>query len=291
MKKSTLLHLRIPFSFYLMPVFFFAVSINPNFPFWRFLVVFFSLHLFLYPASNGYNSYYDKDEGSIGGLENPPPVDKELLWSSLIFDALALVLGGLLGWEFVLALFIYGLVSKAYSHPAIRLKKMPYLGWLTVGVFQGFFTFLLVYQGIHSVGLSELQTPKVLIPAILSSAMLLGSYPMTQIYQHEEDGKRGDETISRKLGIKGTFIFTVLCFSISTAGFVWYYFNYFSLNHAIGFVVFLTPVLIFFLTWFWGVLQNTRSADFKSTMKLNQISAICLNAFYVGVWIWGVFGE
>ena len=31
------------------------------------------------------------------------------------------------------------------------------------------------------------------------------AYPMTQIFQHEED-KRGDETLSLKLGIKGTFL-------------------------------------------------------------------------------------
>lgn len=36
---------------------------------------------------------------------------------------------------------------------------------------------------------------KVILVGLLSSALLLGSYPMTQIYQHEEDTKRGDKTI------------------------------------------------------------------------------------------------
>src|SRR5690554_7006697 len=45
--------------------------------------------LFRSPASNGYNSYFDKDEESIGGLETPPPINKALLHYSFFFDAIA----------------------------------------------------------------------------------------------------------------------------------------------------------------------------------------------------------
>jgi 1,4-dihydroxy-2-naphthoate octaprenyltransferase len=37
------------------------------------------LALLIYPASNAYNSYFDKDEGSIGGFENSDGW-KELGW-------------------------------------------------------------------------------------------------------------------------------------------------------------------------------------------------------------------
>ncbi|WP_240731627.1 hypothetical protein [Hymenobacter radiodurans] len=65
--------LRIPFSVYLMPVFWFGLSAlrQPCSP-WRAVGVFVVLHVLAYPASNGYNSYYDRDEGSIGGLKKPP---------------------------------------------------------------------------------------------------------------------------------------------------------------------------------------------------------------------------
>jgi 1,4-dihydroxy-2-naphthoate octaprenyltransferase len=112
MKKSTWQHLRIPFSFFLMPVFLFAASISPIEDLGRFVLVFFILHLLLYPASNGYNSYFDKDEGSIGGLKNPPKVSHELYIVSLIFDGLALILGLIISWQFVIMLFIYGAISK-----------------------------------------------------------------------------------------------------------------------------------------------------------------------------------
>jgi len=98
---------------------------------------FFILHLLLYPASNAYNSYFDKDEGSIGILESPPPVDKELFYVSWVLDILALLLGVFIGWPFVCYLLIYGFISKAYSHDRIRLKKYPVASWLIVSFFSG----------------------------------------------------------------------------------------------------------------------------------------------------------
>ena len=99
--KSTLLHLRLPFSFFLMPVFLFAVSVSPVVDLLPLCLSFFILHFLIYPASNSFNSYYDRDEMSIGGLEKPPPVTKELLHVSLILDGIALVLSLFISWQFM----------------------------------------------------------------------------------------------------------------------------------------------------------------------------------------------
>ena len=134
LSRSTWLHLRIPFSFFLMPVYLFALGVSPNLGESRLLWSFLIIHLLLYPASNGYNSYFDKDEKSIGGLKNPPPVTKGLYYTSLLLDGIAIVLGFIkISFLFALMLLIYGLVSKAYSHPAIRLKKYPIGGWVITG--------------------------------------------------------------------------------------------------------------------------------------------------------------
>lgn len=284
--KSTLLHLRFPFSFFLMPVFCFAAGVAFSGDWLRLGLVFVILHLMVYPASNGYNSYYDKDEDSIGGLEKPPPVSKELLYASLGIDGIALILSLLVSIEFAIGILLYGLVSKAYSNDAIRLKKMPILGWITVGVFQGAFTFMMVYQGVASVSIEKLLEGKVLYGAILSTLLLLGSYPMTQIYQHEEDARRGDLTISRMLGIKGTFLFTGAAFGLATGGYAWYFTQYFSLNLAMVFVVSLFPVVVFFGWWFLKVLKDVKQANFKYTMRLNLLSAIFMNLFFIGLAIW-----
>jgi 1,4-dihydroxy-2-naphthoate octaprenyltransferase len=280
--RSAWAHLRIPFSFFLMPVFLFALAISPNFTeagmLWTFLIV----HLFLYPASNGFNSYFDKDEKSIGGLKNPPPVSKGLYYLSLLFDAIAIALGFIkVSGLFAVMLLIYGFVSKAYSHPSIRLKKYPIGGWITVGVFQGFFSFLMCYAGINHFEVGSLLNERVLIPASLSTLLLLGTYPMTQVYQHEEDAKRGDRTISLLLGVKGTFIFVLLIFTIATACYVLYFHSFFDMRYAFGFLIWLSPVVVFFLIWFGMVLKNPANANFAYTMWLNFISAMCMNGFFI----------
>ena len=280
--KSTWLHLRIPFSFFLMPVYFFALGVSPNFSgsrlFWSFIII----HLLLYPASNGYNSYFDKDEKSIGGLKNPPPVNRGLYYISLILDCGAVVLGFIkIGALFAIMLFIYGLISKAYSHPSIRIKKYPIGGWITVFVFQGFFSLLMCYVGINDFGLNALGASRVIIPAMLSSILIGASYPLTQIYQHDEDKKHGDKTMSLLLGIRGTFWFALVAFLFATPGYFLFFSSFYSLRYAFVFLMALSPVVIFFLYWFYSVWLDESKANFTNTMRLNFISAICLNIFFI----------
>src|SRR5690606_8536855 len=129
-KVSNWLHLRIPFSFYLLPVFLFSLSFVRDLDQKNFLLVFIALHFFIYPSSNGYNSYFYKDEESIGGLKNPPKVTDGLYYLSLLFLLLELALGCLVSWAFCGMMLVYSLVSMAYSHPRIRIKKFPYASWL-----------------------------------------------------------------------------------------------------------------------------------------------------------------
>jgi UbiA prenyltransferase family len=267
-----------------MPVFWFAISQSQN-PDWGITAgLFVILHLLIYPASNAYNSYFDKDEGPIGGLENPPPVKIELFYVAWILDILAFIVAYFLGgWILSVALIIYSSISKAYSNDKIRLKKYPIISWLTVGIFQGAFTYLTVIQAVDKISLSELSQNKYLFPAILSSLNLLGFYPMTQIYQHDEDARRGDMTISRLLGIRGTFIFTASIFLFVTIGF-FFYFRGVQIYIFPAFAIYLlvmSPVLIYFNLWFLKVLKNENQADFHHTMRLNMLGSVCLNLFFI----------
>lgn len=280
-KKSTWLHLRIPFSFFLLPVYLFALSISPNLNESRLVLVLVALHLFLYPASNGFNSYFDKDEKSIGGLKHPPKVSKGLYYTSLIFDVIAIAIGLSINWEFALMLFIYGMVSKAYSHPMVRIKKYPFGSWFIAGLFQGFFTFLMAYIGINNFGFENIGKVHILLPALLTSMILWGSYPMTQIYQHEEDTKRGDHTLSIKLGILGTFHFTAIAFSVASACFFAYFASYFHMKYGLHFLVAMSPVVMYFGYWYLQTRRNQSKANYSNTMMLNFLSALCLNTFFI----------
>lgn len=277
--KNILLHLRIPFSFFLLPIYLFALSQSPHVDVTKAWWVFFILHFMLFPASNAYNSYYDKDEGSIGLLENPPPVTKKLLYTAWAIDLLALVLG--LAWVgefFVIYLIVYGLISKAYSHPAIRLKKYPIISWLVVTLFQGALTYLAVYQAIiPDFQIFKLTHFQVLLPAFICTSNLLAIYPLTQVYQHEEDARRGDLTMSRVLGIRNTFLNAVFWLGLSGVGFLIYF--GFTVDLLL-LIAMLSPLLGFFAWWMWQVWKDESKANFKNTMWLNLLAGICLNIFF-----------
>src|SRR5690606_40550030 len=68
--------------------------------------------------------------------------------SSDLFLVLSLVLGLIIHVSFSSMLLVYSLVSMAYSHPAIRIKKYPYGSWLIAGFFQGCFTLVMAYSGL-----------------------------------------------------------------------------------------------------------------------------------------------
>src|ERR1017187_5127360 len=90
--RNTIKLLRIPFSFFLMPLFLLALSQSTNIVLFKAILSFIIIHLLVYPASNGYNSYIDKDETPIGGLEKPPMPTKTLFYTTIAMDILAIVL-------------------------------------------------------------------------------------------------------------------------------------------------------------------------------------------------------
>jgi 1,4-dihydroxy-2-naphthoate octaprenyltransferase len=116
---------------------------------------------------------------------------------------------------------------------------------------------------------------------MLTTVMLWANYPMTQVYQHEEDAKRGDKTFSLLLGIRGTFYFAAAFFGLTTIGFVLYLQRYFETWFALTFLIVLAPVLIYFLYWFNKVRTDERKADYQHAMWLNFISATCMNGFFL----------
>jgi hypothetical protein len=281
MRRSTWLHLRIPFSFYLLPIFCFAVSQTPHPHVAVTALIAVILHLLAYPASQGFNSYYDRDQGSIGGLERPPPVSRELLVVSLALDVLALLLGLLVSPGFVLLLLACGLASKAYSHPAIRLKKRPWAGWFTVALFQGGLTYAMVALGarggveLRDLGSCQL-VREIWAPAVLATLLVGGAYPMTQIFQHSEDAGRGDLTLSLHLGVRGTFLFCRAMLGVCLLGFFAYFWTLGRLGHFVLLAGFLVAPAIYVERWFARVRRDEREANFRSAMALNRISAVSL---------------
>jgi 1,4-dihydroxy-2-naphthoate octaprenyltransferase len=287
--KNTVTLLRLPFSFLLMPLFLLALSQSGvDILSFNVIVSFLIIHLLVYPSSNGYNSYIDKDEESIGGIENPPLPTIQLFYVTLFLDALALILSFILiDWRFAVCIFVYILASRAYSSKTIRLKKYPYWGFLTVVFFQGAFTYYLCTLGITG-QLLELNQPIIHL-LIACSLQIAGAYPLTQIYQYQQDYKEGIITISYKLGYVGTFLFTGFMF-LSTNVFYFLYFRAMeSLNAFYILQLFFLPIVGYYVYWFSAVVKNKNAANFKHTMRMNLIAAICMNSCFLVLYIMNIF--
>lgn len=286
--SSTLRLLRLPFSFFLMPVYWFALSqvVDRDWP--RAILIFVILHLLVYPASNGYNSYMDRDTTPIGGLEHPPQPTRRLFWVTVVMDLVALVLGALLGLYVLAGLAVYILASRAYSYRGIRLKKYPFIGWLTVIICQGALIFFVVFQGSHPIqsGAASLNAPP---EAMIACSLLLGGfYPLTQIYQHEADRQDGVRTLSMVLGLRGSFIFAGVLYSLAfLVLFHYFYLSYLELKEFCILATCMLPVIVYFFIWAVSVWRNRSKADFAGTMRMNVLASVCTNAGFIAVLIVG----
>ncbi len=227
----------------------------------------------------------DKDTGSIGGLRNPPPVTRKLYYASILFDIAGMLLTACSGWQNMLLMAGYVAFSKAYSWQGIRLKKYTWLSWVSVMFFQGGYTFMLAKMAAENHFSADWFSAKDLECMLIASLIIGGSYPLTQIYQHEEDSHRGDYTISYKLGINGTFTFTLVLFSISVI-IAWHYFTaYYNLDHFFVFVACIVPVMVYFLYWFVKTLRNKAYADYTHVMLMNKISSACMTICFTALLI------
>ena len=281
--RAIWLHLRLPFSVYLLPICLFAFTLPPGVTSWvRAVVVLFIIHVLVYPAANTFNSYYDKDEGSVNGIEAPPPVDGTLFWVSMGLEALALLAGVFINGAFLVFILLYGLFMKAYSHPAIRIKKRPVASWLLISTFQGGFVFLMTYMTLHDMSLWELFVmPKEIglwLGTLISTLNILALYPVTQVYQHAEDASRGDLTISRLLGVRGTFVNAWVCLLASGVCFLLFYHEQWPFFLM---MVLLMPSLVYLVALTYRVWQTPAAASYHAAMWMTRLTGWAMNLFFL----------
>jgi len=271
LRRSTIQLLRFHFSFFLLPVFLFAVSQVHPINWWCALLAFCILHLLVYPSSNGYNSYMDRDTTPIGGIAKPLEPTFELFQVSVVMDIVAILLSQIISWYFAVGILLYILASRAYSYRRIRLKKYPILGYLLVITFQGAMVYFLSYHAA-----SADATLKVPVLGMLAASCLIGGYyPLTQVYQHEDDEKDGVRTISMLLGKKGTFLFCGFAFALATTLVFLLYKQSSTLWSFWLFVVCMGPMVGFFAHWMRKVWKDASQANFRNSLWMNILAAIC----------------
>jgi 1,4-dihydroxy-2-naphthoate octaprenyltransferase len=260
-----------------MPVYWFALSQTAVINTGHAVLIFFILHGLVYPASNGYNSYMDRDTESIGGIKNPQQPTKQLFYATIWLDIVSIILSWFISYYFLLGIIIYILASRAYSYRGIRLKKYPVIGYLTVVIVQGSLTFFLVMHGSSTEKITD-----VPFIGMLTAGLLIGGfYPLTQIYQHKQDEEDGVISISKLLGYNSTFIFTGIVYILAMCSLGFYLISGLQQNNFFIIQIFFIPVLVYFLWWFSKVYKNTDAASFKNTMRMNMLASFCSNCAFI----------
>jgi 1,4-dihydroxy-2-naphthoate octaprenyltransferase len=264
--KNMLLHLRLNMSLVLAPVFMWGFFLAGGTINLKFISAFIAFHIFLYGGSNAYNSYYDKDEGPIGGLKNPPKVTDSLLYFSLACKFFGFGISWFINFPFFITYLAFFILSIIYSHPATRWKANPYLGILTIGIGQGGIAYLAGWFSCTTV----INSIPILISGMLTTIfMSMGIYPLTQLYQVEEDKKRNDMTFAVYWGIIGTFKFSVLSVFLSSISILIVLYlrkSYFDLSLiSIFYIIFLSQILL----WAKKYQAEDILENYSKIMKLN----------------------
>ncbi|MEJ8840987.1 UbiA family prenyltransferase [Lacibacter sp. H375] len=284
-RKSTIQLLRFHFSIFLMPVYWFALTQLVNINWSNALLIFIILHVLVYPSSNGYNSYMDRDSSPIGGLANPLQPTKQLFYVTIVMDVLAVALSFFISYWLALGILIYIIGSRLYSYRGVRLKQYPIIGYLTVITLQGGLVFWMVYHGS-----SVLLKTGMPIAAMIAASLLIGGfYPLTQIYQHKQDKEDGVTTISYLLGYRKTFVFCAIVYSVAMLFVGYTFFASLMIKEFFILSIFFLPILVYFLWWAVKVWKSESFADFKHTMQMNVLASVCTNAAFITILIMNQF--
>lgn len=141
------------------------------------------------------NSAFDRDQGDIGYLSDPPAVPR-YLW---LFGLALIVLGALgamlLPPQYLSAYLLCTAMSIAYSVPPLRLKAHAGADVLNNALGYGALT---LYAGWAALGRALNPTIWTILAGFFSLAA--AAYPLTQFYQYKEDRARGDRTLVIALG-------------------------------------------------------------------------------------------
>lgn len=217
------------------------------------------------------NSAYDNDEGDVGYLNAPPKPPKHLVWFSLGLMAAGQVLALRLPAGFAVAYAICFAMSLAYSVPPLRLKAVGGADWIINMI--GFGT-LTPYAGWAATG-RPVTTAGIFALAAFCP-LFAALYPLTQLYQWEEDAARGDRTLVILLGRQRSLAIaiaaTLIAFALFFAGLGYTDFRWWGQGFFLG---------IALLAWLWILLPWWKNAESR-TAKQDQ------RGFYLALGAWAV---
>ncbi len=161
--------------------------------------------IFLNGGTLAINSAFDSDDGDIGYLDAPPPVPPGLF----IFGMGMMVAGGLIAASLLPRAFLFVYIacfvlSILYSVPPFRWKAVAGLDLAVNAVGFGILTALAGW----TLGSARFELWSLLI-LLAFGPLFAALYPLTQLYQVDEDRARGDRTLAILLGTRRSLLFAI----------------------------------------------------------------------------------
>jgi lycopene elongase/hydratase (dihydrobisanhydrobacterioruberin-forming) len=151
------------------------------------------------------NSAFDRDEGDIAYLRRPPPAPPHLAAFGLMLMTAGAAAALTLPRRYLAVYLLCFVLSVLYSVPPFRLKAVAGVD-LLINMW-GFGT-LTPYAGWAA---TDLPIGPVGRMILLGFCLLFAAlYPLTQIYQIEEDTARGDRTLAVILGVPASLRLSLL---------------------------------------------------------------------------------
>ena len=245
--KAFLLHLRLPFQCVLAPIWLLGALTTGHRPAFSWILPFLAVHVGLYGGATAYNSVYDQDRGPIAFLRAPPPAGRFVRDAALLLQAAAVLLLAWLRPEAGAVAAVMAGMGIAYSHPRWRWKSSTFRGLAAVALGQGAFAVVL---GFYGAGGARIPGQATFLAALAAGLVTLGVYPITQVYQVEEDRERGDRTLAVRYGWRAALLFSAV---VGSAG-LWTFAGLFHASLAPGWawIPALGPVPLAAVLLAWG---------------------------------------
>lgn len=160
------------------------------------------------------NSAFDRDAGDIGYLDAPPPAPRALAHVGLVSMLLGQAAAFLLPLGFAVAYAVCFALSVLYSVPPVRLKAVAGFDWAINMIGFGSLT---PYAGWAATGRPLSATAFWVFLAFCP--LFAALYPLTQLYQMEEDAARGDRTLALALGPRASLTVALAAVPLAFASF------------------------------------------------------------------------
>ena len=141
------------------------------------------------------NSAFDEDEGDIAYLRSPPKPPPRLAGFAAVLMLAGLAAAVGLPTGFLAAYGSCFLLSVVYSVPPMRAKGIPGVDWIINLIGFGLLT---PFAGFAATG--RIPEPRQWLIMFGFAALFGALYPLTQLYQIEEDARRGDRTFAIAVG-------------------------------------------------------------------------------------------